>query len=272
MRPRSAPSPSPSAPGPSLRGLRLPATRATHAASGAARRLPEAGGSACGDSVAPRPRHGSRAETRGERRTPATPRQGDAPRTPGRAARRVAAPLRPDRGPRDGRGLARCPDRSGDWPAGSDTRRPPLGDRGDGHRGPRGADAPADGPSPVDLPAREPGMRPAAPRRGHEACGAAPDAAEPTHAHGRQGPPRHPHPREGAGARKGGTPAGAPAHKPGREARSAGTPRSAQIAPCLRRPLGRFQEAEAGFDLRGEDAAFPEDPGECRRRFREGEE
>ncbi len=107
---------------------------------------------------------------------------------------------------------------------------------------------------------------------GHEACGAAPDAAEPTHTHGRQGPPRHPHPREGAGARKGGTPAGAPAHEPGREARSAGTPRSAQIAPCLRRPLGRFQEAEAGFDLRGEDAAFPEDPGECRRRFREGEE
>lgn len=199
------------------RGLRLPATRATHAASGAARRLPEAGGSACGDSVDPCPRHGGRAEARGERRTPAPPRQGDAPRTPGRAARRMAAPLRPDRGPRAGRGLARCPDRSGDRPAGSDTRRPPLGDRGGGHRGPRGADAPADGPSP--LTSRHVS-------RGHEACGAAPDAAEPTHTHGRQGPPRHPHPREGAGARKGGTPTG-PQH----------TSRGAKPAP--RAPLAQ---------------------------------
>ena len=217
VRRRSAPSPSPSARGLGPRGLRQRATRATHAASGAARRLPEAGGRPAVTASVP-------ALGTGAGRRPAV--SGERLRRPDRGTRHV----RPA-GPRGG------------WRP----RSAPIEGREPGEVSLGAPTVPGTGPQ-----AATPGVRPsgtavaatAVPEgrtrrptaqapltsrhvsRGHEACGAAPDAAEPTHTHGRQGPPRHPHPREGAGARKGGTPTG-PQH----------TSRGAKPAP--RAPLAQ---------------------------------
>ncbi len=192
VRRRSAPSPSPSArglgPAASGSGPRGRRTRPPAQHGGCPRQ-----GSACGDSVDPCPRHGAgrRLAVSGERlRRPDRGRATYARR----AARRMAAPLRPDRGPRAGRGLARCPDRSGDRPAGSDTGVRPSGTAVAATAVPEGGRA-ADGPSP--LTSRHVS-------RGHEARGAAPDAAEPTHTPGRQGPLGIPTPARAPGRARAG--------------------------------------------------------------------